>query len=62
MTTIISLTTNHFQTLDLSPAQTVIEGWLQDGAIANHEQQLGFKINFDGGPEDPREFSEIPEF
>ncbi|EGJ31621.1 MULTISPECIES: CRR6 family NdhI maturation factor [Moorena] len=61
MTTIISLNTNHFQTLDLSPAQTVVEGWLQDGAIANYEQQLGFKIDFDCDPEDPREFSEIPE-
>lgn len=61
MTIAISINSEHLQNLDLSPAQTVIEKWLQEETIASHEQQLGFDLDFPREPEDPRELSEIPE-
>lgn len=61
MTTKITLNSEHLQTLDVSPARTVIEPWLQEGAIASHEQQLSFEIDYPREPDDPRELSEIPE-
>lgn len=61
MTITISLDTDSVNNLDLSPAVTVIEQLLQEGAIASHEQQLCFDINYPLEPGDPREFSEIPE-
>jgi hypothetical protein len=61
MTITIALNTEHFQNLDLSPVQTVLSQMLQEGAIASSEQQLNFEINYDRDPEDPREYSEIPE-
>jgi hypothetical protein len=59
--TTIALDSQAVNNLDLSPAQTVIESLLQDGAIASFEQQLNFDINYPREPEDPRELSEIPE-
>ena len=61
MTISISLNSNHLQNLDLSPAQTVIEKLLLEGAIAESEQQLNFKIDYELDPTDPRELPEIPE-
>nr|WP_250122270.1 CRR6 family NdhI maturation factor [Chroococcidiopsis sp. CCMEE 29] len=61
MTTTITLNSECINNLDLSPVQTVIENWLQQGAIASYEQQLSFDINYAREPEDPRELSEIPE-
>lgn len=61
MTTTITINSAQLNILDLSPAQSVIETWLQEGAIASHEQQLHFNINYPREPEDPRELSEIPE-
>jgi hypothetical protein len=61
MTTTINLTADCINNLDLSPAQAVIEAWLKEGAIASHEQQLCFNINYPSEPDDPRELSEIPE-
>lgn len=61
MTITIALDTDSVNNLDLSPAVTVIEELLQEGAIASHEQQLCFDINYPLEPGDPREFSEIPE-
>ena len=60
MTIAIALNTNCINTLDLSPATTVIEQLLQEGA-ASHEQQLRFDVNYTLEPDDPRELSEIPE-
>jgi hypothetical protein len=57
----IALTTHHINTLDLTPATTLIEPWLQAGEIATHEQTLQFEIDFPIDPQDPRELSEIPE-
>lgn len=61
MTLTITLDTETLNQLDLSPAQAVIEPWLKDGSIANHEQEIRFEIDFLREPEDPRELSEIPE-
>ncbi|MGF1494266.1 MAG: CRR6 family NdhI maturation factor [Microcoleaceae cyanobacterium] len=59
--TIIKLNTTVLNQLDLSPVQSVIEVWLQEQSIGQHEQQLQFEIDFPREPEDPRELSEIPE-
>lgn len=61
MTITIALNSDCLDKLDLSPAVTVIEKLLQEGAIASHEQQLYFDINYLREPQDPRELSEIPE-
>lgn len=61
MSTTITLDTNHLYTLDLSPALTVIDPWLQAGTIAQQEQTLQFAIDYPRDPADPRELSEIPE-
>jgi hypothetical protein len=61
MTTTISLSFNHIDNLDLSPAITVIQDWLSQGAIAQHEQQLQFKIDYPQDSEDTLELSELPE-
>jgi hypothetical protein len=61
MTITIALNPDQLHNLDLSPAQTVIENLLQEGAIASYEQQLRFDINYPREPGDPRELPEIPE-
>lgn len=61
MTIAIALNSDSINNLDLSPAQTVIEKLLQEGAIAAHEQQLHFEFDYPREPDDPRELSEIPE-
>ncbi len=61
MTTVIQLNSDHLNRLDLTPAQTVIEKWIADGTIANHDQEICFEIDFARDPDDPRELSEIPE-
>ncbi|MBF2000973.1 MAG: CRR6 family NdhI maturation factor [Synechococcales cyanobacterium C42_A2020_086] len=61
MTTLIPLDAQAIHSLDLSPARQVIETWLQEGAIASHEQNLSFQIQIVREPDDPRELSEIPE-
>ena len=57
----IALNTNDFHNLDLSPAESVIEKLRQAGAIASHEQQLSFEIDYPRAENDPRELPEIPE-
>ncbi|NWF60832.1 MAG: CRR6 family NdhI maturation factor [Fischerella sp.] len=61
MTITIALNSDSINALDLSPAATVIEQLLQEGAIASHEQQLRFEIDYPLEPGDPRELPEIPE-
>lgn len=61
MTLTITLNADCIHTLDLSPAQTVINKLLQEQAIAADEQQLSFEIDYPREPDDPRELSEIPE-
>ncbi|MBF2004571.1 CRR6 family NdhI maturation factor [Chlorogloeopsis fritschii PCC 9212] len=61
MTITITLNSDSINSLDLSPATTVIEQLLQEGAIATYEQQLRFDINYALEPNDPRELSEVPE-
>ncbi|AFY41707.1 CRR6 family NdhI maturation factor [Nostoc sp. PCC 7107] len=60
MTIAIALNTDSINTLDLSPALTVIEPLLQEG-VAAYEQQLSFDIDYPLEAGDPRELSEIPE-
>jgi hypothetical protein len=57
----IALTTDDINTLDLSPAITIIERVLAEDAIASSEQQLSIPVNYPLEPNDPRELSEIPE-
>jgi hypothetical protein len=61
MTTTIALNNHCINILDLSPATTVIENILKEGAIASYEQQIQFILNYEREPGDPRELSEIPE-
>lgn len=61
MSITIALNTDDINNLDLSPAGTVIEKLLQEGAIASDEQQLHFEINYPLNEGDPRELSEISE-
>lgn len=61
MTIAIALTSDHVNTLDLSPVQAVVEPLLRKAAIATGEQQVQFQIDIPRDPNDPREWSEIPE-
>jgi hypothetical protein len=61
MTITIAPDPDQLHNLNLSPAQTVIENLLREGAIASYEQQLRFAINYPQEPGDPRELPEIPE-
>lgn len=61
MTLAIALTADPINTLDLSPAQSVVEPLLQSDSILAREQQLRFTIDYPREPGDPREISEIPE-
>ena len=59
--TLIKLNAATLNRLDLSPAVAIIEPWLVDGSVINHEQEIRFEISFPQEPGDPRELSEIPE-
>ncbi|GAA6621276.1 CRR6 family NdhI maturation factor [Scytonema sp. NUACC26] len=61
MTIAIQLNTECINSLNLSPAVSVIEKLVQEGAIATQEQQLCFDINYPLEQGDPRELSEVPE-
>jgi len=61
MTIAIAVNADQLNTLDLSPAQSVLEPLVQKGELTAYEQQLQFQIDFPREPEDPRELSEIPE-
>jgi hypothetical protein len=61
MTITITLNNDFIDSLDVSPALTVIEPLLQAGSISAHEQQLRLEINYELEENDPRELSEIPE-
>jgi hypothetical protein len=61
MTITIALNCNQINTLDLTPAQSVIQPLLDQGAIATQEQQLQFQVDYPRDAGDPRELSEIPE-
>ncbi|MEA5593770.1 CRR6 family NdhI maturation factor [Rivularia sp. UHCC 0363] len=61
MTFTITLPKLSINSLDLSPATTVIDKILALDNIASSEQQLRFDVQYDLEPGDPRELSEIPE-
>ncbi|HSM82742.1 MAG TPA: CRR6 family NdhI maturation factor [Nodosilinea sp.] len=57
----ITLQETHLQTLDLTPAQAVIEPLLAAGKLLHGEAALSFAIDISRDPTDPRELSELPE-
>ncbi|MGD1896728.1 MAG: CRR6 family NdhI maturation factor [Phormidesmis sp.] len=64
----IALTTAHLQSLDLTPAQSVIDPILSQsdeqtdgGNLADPQMMFSFEIDFPREASDPRELSEIPE-
>lgn len=59
--TTITLNSETLYTLDLSPVESVLQKWNDEGVIASHEQEIQFDIHLDRDPTDPRELSEIPE-
>lgn len=61
MSTTLTLNADTLNRLDITPATTLIDPWIQDGTIANHEQEIRFEIQFPQEAGDPRELSEIPE-
>lgn len=61
MTFTIVLPNNSINSLDLSPATTIINKILDEGNVVSKEQQLRFDVKYDLEPGDPRELSEIPE-
>lgn len=60
MTYAIALTAQHCHSLDLAPAQQVIEPLLSSQAL-NSALTLKFNIDYPREPTDPRELSELPE-
>ncbi|NEQ29881.1 MAG: CRR6 family NdhI maturation factor [Leptolyngbya sp. SIO4C5] len=61
MPTAIALSQASLNTLDLTPAQTVLEPLLADLDPVNQDINLRFEIDYPRDPTDPRELSEIPE-
>jgi hypothetical protein len=59
----ITLEAHHLQTLDLTPAEIVIQTILKptDDPPALPDPKLRFAVNYPRQPDDPRELSEIPE-
>jgi len=68
MTTAISLDANALNRLDLSPAEAIVDPWLQAGGAktafttdGNDPLRVQFVIDLPQEASDPRELSEIPE-
>lgn len=61
MSITIALNTDDINSLNLAPAQAVIEPLLQGRSIMAREQQLRFTVDYLREPNDPRELPEIPE-
>jgi hypothetical protein len=58
----IAVSTPHFQSLDLTPAQQIIDSVLRDRtALSDPKLLFSFDIDFPREASDPRELSEIPE-
>ena len=61
MTYAIALTAQHCHSLDLTPAQQVIEPLLSSQVLGSTDLTLKFEIDYPRQPTDPRELSELPE-
>ncbi|MFE4104842.1 CRR6 family NdhI maturation factor [Almyronema epifaneia] len=61
MPTAIALDQASLNTLDLTPAQTVLDPLLSDLDPVHQAINLRFEIHYPRDPSDPRELSEIPE-
>jgi hypothetical protein len=57
----ITLERDSLHNLDLSAVRSVVERLIQENAIASHEQQISFEFNYPLDPNDPREYSEVPD-
>jgi hypothetical protein len=58
MPTVITVSTHHIETLDLSPVQTILGDWLSSGTFLDHEQEIRFKVDYPLG--EAVELPEIP--
>ncbi len=56
----VALLQSHIETLDLTPAQTVIESRQASGALTQRSP-IAFDVDYPREPSDPRELSEVPE-
>lgn len=61
MPTAIVLNADQINTLDLSPATTLVTSWQAAQRTTDHAQSVSFEIDFPRDANDPRELSEIPE-
>jgi len=61
MTIALSLNETQIHSLDMTPAQALIEPLVQAGTLVSQEQQLQFAIDYAKDAHDPRELAEIPE-
>lgn len=63
--TTIHLSATHLQSLDLTPAETIIQALMQNSQSTAQsslpEPNVRFEIDYPRAPDDPRELSEIPE-
>jgi hypothetical protein len=57
----ITLDRDSINNLDLWAVRSVVNRLMQENAIASHEQQMSFEFDYPLAPDDPREFSEVPE-
>ena len=57
----ISLDLSILESLDLTPAQQLLDPLVAQGTVLHQEQQISFTINYPREDGDPRELSEIPE-
>jgi hypothetical protein len=61
MTTLITLNARHFETLDLSPVQSILENWIQTGTLFEREQDIQFQIDYPQAPDQAQELPDIAE-
>jgi hypothetical protein len=61
MPTIITVNTQQFETLDLSPVTSVLEHWIETQTLFDHEQSIQFQIDYPQDPEQSQELPDIPE-
>jgi hypothetical protein len=61
MPTVISLDAHHFETLDLSPVQSLLEDWIESSTLLDREQTIQFEIRYPQASEGAVELPDIPE-
>jgi hypothetical protein len=61
MPTLITVTAQQLETLDLSAVSTVLEHWIDTQTLFDHEQSIQFQIDYPQGPEQAQELPDIQE-